>query len=432
MMRLIRLALVFVMALTLAACSGKEDSSNIPSAAKSNDELSGEKVTLDMWLFTGTGMEPFIEQYQKDHPNIKVNIQRQEYADHHNGLMTALAAGGGVPDVAVVEISYIDKFKSDPSKFNNLADMGAKDFIGNFLDWKLVQASSQDGQFIYGIPTDIGPMAIMFRTDLFQQAGLPTTTEEVSALLPSWEKYLEIGKTIKSKTGKPMTYAAEALFFVIRGQGKLQYFDDKGNLIADTNPDIKRAWDISVKAAQEGLTAEISAWTPEWGAGMNNGDFATVLAPAWMMGFMKANAPDSSGKWNIALMPEGSGNWGGSFLTIPKESKHPKEAYDLIKYLTSPETQLELFKKNGNFPSTPDIYSDPAIVNFKDTFYGDAEIGKIYAEAAKKVLPVYYGPDYDKVNAALIQALWNVEKNGVNPEETFRKGIETAKRDLGH
>lgn len=418
------IALVFIMVLTLAACSSKEGGAGeIPGA---------EKITLNMWLFTGTGMETFIEQYQKDHPNIKVIIQQQEYADHHNGLMMALAAGEAAPDIAVVETGYIDKFKSDPSKFNNLTDLGGKDIIGDYLDWKRVQASSQDGNFIFGIPTDIGPMAMLFRTDIFQKAGLPTSTNEVTALMPSWERYLEVGQIIKTRTGKPMTYAAEALFFVIRGQGEKQYFDDKGNLIADTNPDIKRAWDVSVKAAQEGLTAQITPWTPEWGAGMNNGDFATVLAPAWMMGFIKANAPDSSGKWNIALLPEGSGNWGGSFLTIPKASKHPKEAFDLIKYLLSPETQLEMFKKTGNFPSTPEIYNDPAIVNLKDPFFGDAEIGKIYSEAARKVVPVFYGPDYAKVDAPLIQAIQNVERNGANPEDAFRKGIETAKRDLGH
>jgi cellobiose transport system substrate-binding protein len=429
MKRIIAMVLVFILALTLTACGSSKGGSATESPS---DGSSGEKVTLNLWLFTGTGMEPFVEQYQKDHPNIKVNIQQQEYADHHNGLITALAAGGGTPDIALVEISYIDKFKADPSKFNNLADLGGKDIIGDYLDWKRVQASSQDGEFIFGIPTDIGPMAMMFRTDIFQKAGLPTTTKEVTALMPNWDTYLEVGKMIKDKTGKPMTYAAEALFSVIRGQVKRQYFDDKGDLIADTNPDVKRAWNISVKAAQEGLTAKMAPWTPEWGAGMNNGDFATVLAPAWMMGFMKANAPGSNGKWNIALMPEGSGNWGGSFLTIPKASKHPKEAFELIKYLLSPKTQLEMFKKSGNFPSTPSIYNDPAVVDFKDPFFSDAEIGKIYAEAAKKVVPVYYGPDYAKVDAPLVQALQDVEKNGANPDKAFKRGIETAKRDIGH
>ncbi len=34
-------------------------------------------------------------------------------------------------------------------------------------------------------------------------------------------------------------------------------------------------------------------------------------------------------------MPGGGGNWGGSFLAVPKQSKHPKEAAELVEFLTS-------------------------------------------------------------------------------------------------
>jgi len=422
MRKLSLMLLAIVVVVVMAACGNSNDSG-------SGKKSSGKDVELTMWMFTGTGLEPFVQQYEKDHPNIKVKIQQQEYGDHHNGLVTALEAGGA-PDIALVEIGYIDSFKRDSSKFYNLADYGAQDIMGDYLEWKRVQASSQDLKFIFGIPTDVGPMAMMYRTDIFGQAGLPTDPAGVSDLIKTWDDFLDVGKTIKAKTGKPMLDGAGSAYDVIKGQLTEQYFDDKGNLIADTNAGIKRAYDYSMKVIKEGLSANIGQWSPEWGAGMNNGDFAVQMAPAWMMGFMKENAPGSSGKWNAAQMPEGSGNWGGSFLTLPKEGKHANEAFELIKWLLAPKQQLALFKANNNFPSTPSVYDDAAIQEFTDEFFSNAPVGKIYAEAAKKVVPVYYGPDYSIVDAPLKNAILEVQNNKGDPAKEWDKAFEQIKRDL--
>ena len=80
-----------------------------------------------------------------------------------------------------------------------------------------------------------------------------------------------------------------------------------------------------------------------------------------MMGYIKDQAPDTSGKWDVAAIPGGGGNWGGSFLAIPKESKNPQAAYDLAAYLTAPEQELRIFKDTGNLPSLPALYTDPAL-----------------------------------------------------------------------
>ncbi|QCT01082.1 sugar ABC transporter periplasmic protein [Paenibacillus algicola] len=430
--RLGTLLACLLLVFTTACSSGKsEEGTSTGGETAGKSEASNGKVELSLWMFTGTGLEGLIEKYQQEHENIKINVQTQEYNDHHNGLMTALAAGSGGPDIAMIEIGFIDKFKSDEKLFHNLADHGANDIMGDYLEWKRVQASSQDGSFIYGIPTDVGPMAMYYRTDLFEQAGLPTEPAAVAELMPTWEKFIEVGKTIKDKTGKPMVYGADIVYQSIRGQAKEQYFNSNGDLIVETNPAIKRAWDLSTEIANSGLAAKISAWSPEWGAGMNNGDFTVMLGPSWMVGYMKGNAPDSSGKWNLAPMPEGSGNWGGSFMTVPSQSKHPKEAMEFLKWLLSPEQQLELFKENGsNFPSTPAVYDDPAIQTYTDEFFQNAPLGKTFSDAAKKVVPVYLGPDHITVDTPILQALANVERNGEAADAAWQTAMDQIKRDL--
>jgi cellobiose transport system substrate-binding protein len=78
-----------------------------------------------------------------------------------------------------------------------------------------------------------------------------------------------------------------------------------------------------------------------------------------MMGYIKDQAPATAGKWDIAPIPGGGGNWGGSFLTIPKQSKNQQEAYKLAEWLPAPEQTLKIFKATGNLPSQVELYDTP-------------------------------------------------------------------------
>ncbi len=138
------------------------------------------------------------------------------------------------------------------------------------------------------------------------------------------------------------------------GQQKERYYSASGELIWDKNPALLEAWDRSVEAAESGLSAELDQWSPQWNQAFAAGSFATIPCPAWMLGYIKGQAGDAGqGKWDIAKLPGGAGNWGGSYLSIPRAAEHKKEAYELIKWLTAPEQQEKLFRKVGNSPPAP-------------------------------------------------------------------------------
>ena len=60
---------------------------------------------------------------------------------------------------------------------------------------------------------------------------------------------------------------------------------------------------------------------------------------------------------------------GGSFLTVPKQGSHTKEAYDLAKFLTSPASEAYIFKQTGNLPSQPKLLKSAAVLSFKNPFF---------------------------------------------------------------
>ena len=106
-----------------------------------------------------------------------------------------------------------------------------------------------------------------------------------------------------------------------------------------------------------------------------------------MMGYIQGQAPDTKGKWDVAAIPGGGGNWGGSFLTIPKQGKNVDAAWEFIKWAVQPAQQITIFKNIGNLPSQPALYEDPAIVDFTNPFFSDAPVGQIFSDHGQEPDP---------------------------------------------
>ena len=244
-------------------------------------------------------------QYQAEHPDVKINFLERGYAEHHDALLAALATGE-VPDIAAIEVGYMSKFKAQPENFVNMLDYGAADLEKDYLPWRWEQAVSADGSSVIGIPTDVGGMATCYRADLFEAAGLPTDPAEVSALWPDWESFIATGKQYTDATGKAFIDSARgSVFNLVARQGDEEFYKtgDPNTTVYADNPQVKKAWDLSVAAIDAGISANIDQFSPEWNAGMANGDFAVLGCPAWMMGYIQGQAPDTAGKWNIAGHP---------------------------------------------------------------------------------------------------------------------------------
>ncbi|WP_059105574.1 extracellular solute-binding protein [Shouchella shacheensis] len=403
----------------LAACASSEETGGSDG---------GDDVTLTMWLWPGMGFEELAREYEEDNPGITINIQEAEYDDTHQNLITALAAGSGAPDISGVDEAYLERIKENSEHFYNLADFGAAELEGDYLDWKWQQASAEDGEMVIGIPTDVGPMAMAYRVDLFEEAGLPSDPDEVSAQIDTWEAFLEAGHQLYDETGVSMLADVTEMYSAIREQGGEQYFREDGTLIIEESEQIQKAWDLSVEAID--IHANIERTAAEWGAALANGDFATVFVPPWMLQNIKNDAPDTEGLWNIALMPEGAGNWGGSFLTIPSQSDHPEEAYDFITWMMSPENQLRIFESNSNFPSTPEVYDDPAVQELSDEFFNRDDLGAIYAEAAQLVEYVYRAPMTAPINTVMQDALGTIADGVAEPDQAWDEAMNEVDRQI--
>jgi len=317
------IALVGTMAIALLLAAGCSNSSSSGS---------GDQITLKVRLFGTFGYKEagLFAKYESEHPNIKIDYSTVEQeATYWTALQTSLSSGAGLGDIQGIEVGRIAAVTASLSdRFVDLNTLGASSLKDNFYDWKWKESMAGDKQL--GLGTDVGPLAICYRTDLFEAAGLPVDPAAVSALWSNgWDGYIAAGKQYKAKAaaGHAWTDTAGGMFNAIIGQSPNQYYDASGKLIVDSNPAVQNAWNLSMQVASGGLSAKLSQFSNAWNVAFTTGSFATLACPSWMVGYIKSQAGAMGGSWNIANIPGNGGNWGGSYLSIPTKSTHHKEAY---------------------------------------------------------------------------------------------------------
>ena len=417
-------------ALLAAACG-----SSTPSGTATKAASSTEKMTLTVATFNEFGYENLLAEYTKLHPNITV-VQKKAATSNEarDNMNTRLAAGSGLSDVEAIEVDWLPELMQYPTKFVDLKDTSVD---GRWLDWKVAQATAKDGVLI-GYGTDIGPEGVCYRSDLFKKAGLPTDRAEVAKLLgganATWDDYFAAGKKFKASGAKsPWMDSAGATYQGMVNQVKNAYEKDDGTVVALENPEVRKIYDTVLSASTtDGLSAHLAQWGPDWTASFQKSGFATMLCPGWMLGVIEGNAKGVSG-WDIAdAFPGGGGNWGGSFLTVPAQGKHPAEAKALASWLTAPEQQIKAFVAKGTFPSQQQALTSKDLLSVTKPFFNNAPTGQILANRANAVtVAPFKGKNYFAINDAMQQALTRVDVDKTdNPASSWAK-FETAVKSLG-
>jgi cellobiose transport system substrate-binding protein len=394
-------------------------------AASSAVGKTRDTITLRVSLFGDFGYHNVYKAYEKSHPNINIVEDIQSYADHHSNLAKHLATNAGADDIEAVEVGFIAQFKAEPQFFYDLRQFGAASLKNRWLPWKWQQSIAPNGAQI-GLGTDVGSLAICYRRDLFQKAGLPSNRAAVSKLWPTWAAYIATGKRFQAHAPKGVKFfdSGSNVYNAMIGQLNPAYYDAKGNVIVGSNPNVKKAYALTSAGILAGESAGLAAFSTDWATGFKTGAFATVTCPAWMMGYIQGQAPATSGKWDVAAVPGGGGSWGGSFLTIPKQSQHAQEAYDLIKFLTSPAAEAYVFKNTGNLPSQPALLKSGPVQSFKNPFFNNAPVGKIFANSALVLKPQITGPHQGDIQTAATNATQRVEQHKQSPSASWNQFLK--------
>ncbi|MBB4934519.1 cellobiose transport system substrate-binding protein [Lipingzhangella halophila] len=389
------------------------------------------EVELVIETFGTFGYEELLKEFEED---TGIAVEERVYGeveDWNDQLTQNLAADDGLGDVVAIEEGILLDVMQTSDSFHDLNEYGAGDMEDSFLDWKWEMGHTPDGKLL-GLGTDIGGMGICYRADLYEEAGLSTDREELSSQWETWDDFIEVGKEFE-ESDVDASFADTTSEFsnaIMRQSGDVMFFNKDDELIIEESEAVERAWDISGQMIENDLTAELEMWSDDWTAAIQEGAFATMPCPAWMLGQIEENAgEDNAGKWDVAEVPGNGGNWGGSWLGVPTQTEHPEEAAQLAQFLTSPEGHQGAWEARNNLPSSPETLESDAVQNHTNEYFSDAPVGEIYAEGALELEPVYFGLNHFPVQQATnAEALLSWEQGNADRDEAWAQAVEEAER----
>jgi cellobiose transport system substrate-binding protein len=414
-------------ALLLSACNGAGGTTS-PEPADTS-EAPRPDVTLTVAYWGNFGLETLAKEYEAENPNVTIELNSGDFAAQHDALQQSLIAGSGAAHVTAIDEGFITSFVAQSDGFVNLLDLGAGQYEENYLEWKWAQAANADGSEVIGLGSDVGGLALCYRRDLLEEAGLPFERDEVDAAIgDTWAGFIEFGKQYTEATDKAFVDNATNILNPALTQLQVGYYNRNNELDMDAT---KPAFDIALDTIDSGISANIAPWSPEWNTGFANGDFAVLACPAWMMGYIQGqiSADDFAGQWDVADIPGPGGNWGGSFYTIPNQFDEPttQEAYNLIEWLIEAEQQIAIFQEIGNLPSQESLFSDPGIQDFANPFFNDAPVGQIFTQTAADIPgAIYYAPKHNDVSPAVQSVLNEVQAGNVSSADAWDAAVEAA------
>jgi lactose/L-arabinose transport system substrate-binding protein len=383
-------------------------------------------ATLTIWgweaaLNTLKEVEP---DFKAAYPNITLEYVVAPPADTYRNLQLAVSAGSGAPDISVIEDSHLAQFV----ELEALADITDQVTpyvpLMNAYKW---QQAQRDGRY-YAMPWDSGPVAVYYRRDVFDTAGVDPATIE------TWGDFYEAAKTIKAEAGVPMWQHAKArnlarLFEKMIWQRGVGYVDADGAVMLDKDPRIQEVLEYMGRFWEEDLALDNEEWTDPWYAAFAEGTVATQVEAVWMGTFFKSFvAPEADGKWGVIKLPVWepgdvqASNDGGSQLAIFEESEQKDASWAYIQYhLGRYESQLLMYEKQDIFPSLEPTYSDP-FFSEPDPYFGGDKARELFAQTVGQIPNAgIYTADYQEMNA-LTQA--EIQK--------FALGQQTAQEALAN
>ncbi|MFJ3668641.1 ABC transporter substrate-binding protein [Streptomyces sp. NPDC090106] len=385
---------------------------------------------LSIWYWNGALSDKLLATAARGVPGVPgLKVKGSPIAgDYKSRIRTSLAARAYVPDLAAAN-SDVSVFFPDEQEFLDLRELGASTVEDQYLDWKWKSGISPTGRMI-GFPLDAGPTALYYRRDLFEKAGLPTEPEDVAEATSTWEKYLEVGKQLKAKA-PTHPYLISQISYVFRMalyQSPKQFVDVDNRFIGD-QAHVKRAWDLAVETYRQGLSARVLDATPDYNSAVSGGRVATMTTAVWYLAGLKQVAPKTSGAWRLTSLPDGPTNYGGSYVTITRYCRDPEGAFAFLKWLLGPDNQLKAYREMALFPTTPSVYSRPAMRE-PDPFFGGQAPVDVFGPAAEKAPVIYFSPYENTANTPVFQELTNVETLGKNPDKAWRDAMNAAESAL--
>ncbi|GGD62898.1 ABC transporter substrate-binding protein [Paenibacillus nasutitermitis] len=446
-------AILVILTILLAACSSDKKTENQPnqSVGQSNqNDPAGkvEEVTLVVWVGGSLYDDERVKKLQEDakkkgekiigvaaataeikkafeekYPGVKLKFESHGWADELTANLQRAVLGGTGPDVVQGESQIYEFAKLNAFKELSIDDEMKQDLLPGPLSVATVNDK------IYGLPFMTGTFALQYNKDVLRKAGFDPDKD----IPKTWDELVNMVNDITAKgNGEYYGYminASDGLGSMFRAHPWVkQMGTDFGTADGDAtfnSPDALKAYEFLRELAKNAPPGAASL--NEEGkilAILHTGQAAFQIDGPWQIDWAKQDKCDC-GYARLPVPSEGkTGNSivGNIVHSVLRDTKHPKEAEDFVRFLASPEGQEIVMR---NTPTLP--INKKALERVPDYFETNPELRVFYdeLEQAKNIAPL---PTFKKNSSQVIDQ-WTILKNMIfDPKQDLKASADKVQK----
>lgn len=438
--KLLSILLSAIMTCSLIACGNNSNSTTKDSNESKSTEESGttsNELTVWCWdpAFNIYAMKEAEKVYQKDNPDFKLNVIETPWADVQTKLTTAATSGdlGTLPDILLMQDNAFQKnVIVYPDAFIDLSNSGINynDFSSSKVAYSIVNKKN------YGVPFDNGTVINCMRTDVLAEAGFSINDfKDIT-----WSEYIEKGKVVLEKTGKPLLsmQAGESDLIVMMLQSAgASLFNEDGQPNIKNNDVLKEVVTVYKELIDSGVLIQVNDWDQYVGT-LTNDAVGSTINGCWILASIQT-AEEQSGLWEITNMPKlestssatNYSNNGGSSWAITSNCKNTDLAIDFLSKTFAGSTELyeNILSSSGAMATylpagNSDVYDE------SHPFFNSQKIYSTILDFASKTPSNNTGVYYYEARDAVATAITNVV-SGADIDSELNNAEDTVKFAMG-
>ncbi|MGM0751607.1 MAG: ABC transporter substrate-binding protein [Bacillota bacterium] len=329
---------------------------------KADDE---SKIHLTFWRNRGTDLEnqaydELVADFNKENPEIEVEMVPIAYGDYELKLRTEIAAGDP-PDIMTIDTPTLALYASAGAILSLDSYMREEGHIEDLASPTLKGITYEDE--IYLSPIVESSVALFYNIHLFEKAGIPLPSQNPNDPM-TWEEVLEAAKKISALSpdvtgidpaqgfpdGESPSYFKMPILWQFGGDVL-----DPDNQTANgylNSPESLKALQFYQDLYQVHKVANVEI-PPE---ALETDKLGMTVLGSWMVESLSKMNPDFrlGEDFGITALPKGTEQAvpnGGWSLGISAETDYPDEAWEFIRYVTSFEGAKKYVEITGDVPA---------------------------------------------------------------------------------
>ncbi|MCY7354233.1 MAG: sugar ABC transporter substrate-binding protein [Lysobacter sp.] len=376
-----------------------------------------DRTTISFWAMGREAevVAEFIPEFEREHPDIRIDLQNIPWTSAHEKLLTAFAADA-LPDMCQLGNTWIPEFAA----LNTLEPLQSYVAASNVIEKAdyfpgIWETNVVDGQLL-GVPWYVDTRLVFYRKDLLAKAGFDTPPQ-------TWAEWERAMAAIKRNAG-PKRYAIllpvnefeQQLSLALQQDDPL--LRDNGNRGNFRSPGFRRALAFYANMFEQGWAPPMSetqisnVWDEFF-----NGFYAFYVSGPWnIREFRKREPPALKGAWGTMALPgpdgPGAGIAGGTSLVLFRSSPRKQASWKWIEFLSRPDIQQRFHAEIGDLPPRRSTWEHPTLAQ--------DEYAKAFRDQLERVKPTPKVLEWERIVQEMRLASERVVRGGESQDRALQ------------